>query len=163
MRLGKEQLSELEIYWPVGKTWCHRTILPLLRTEKGLCYIHFTFMSAIAITSKTWAIRKMLPFKTSSAFHGAGSQEKMRTPCNVLNKTQRKVFSGTAGHQGAVSASHTIFTFAHLPSFAEPHDGGQLHEPWLGNWNLVLQSHTPISPIEPVNKQFGTEWGYRAL
>lgn len=99
----------------------------------------------------------ILPFRVQEV------KEKKITPCNVPNKTQRKVFSGTAGHQGPVSSSHTVFTFAHLLSFAEPHKGGQLHESWLGNWDLVLQSHTPVSPKELLIKQFWTELEYTAF
>lgn len=142
MRIYKEQLSELEMYWPIGKTWCHRTILPLLRIEKGWCSIPLHSCQLLPLQVTLGANRKMQPFKTNSAFQGAGNQEEMSY---LPNKTQRKVCPGTAGHQGAVNPSHTIFTFAHLPFCAEPHNGGQPHESQPGNWDPVLKSHAPVS------------------
>lgn len=67
------------------------------------------------------ANRKTQPFKTNADFQGRGSQEKMRTPCNVPNKIQRKVFSGTAGHW---LVPHTPFLHLHISNLLQSHTKG---------------------------------------
>lgn len=133
------------MHWPIGKTWCHRTI-PSAEDWEG--FVFHTFYISASNCHYKWhlgQVEKCSHSKLILPFRMQEVKKKWELPAMSPTRSKENSFQVLQG----ISASHSVFTFADLPSFAEPHKGGQPCESWLGNWDPVLQSHTQISYTEP--------------